>query len=99
MVNRFTLYTLFTCLLLSTLPSCAQQNTNTSSVSYDISADFKSLQNDILKLVNEHRTAIGLNALQLSDAATSEATKHSIDMAKGRMSFGHDGYDERMQHL
>ena len=52
-----------------------------------------------MKLVNEHRTAIGLNALQINDAATAEATKHSVDMAKGRMSFGHDGYDERMQHL
>jgi uncharacterized protein YkwD len=99
MANRFTLYTLFTWLLLSTLSACAQRNTNTSSVSYDISADFKSLQNDILKLVNQHRASLGLKALQLNDAATAEATKHSAEMAKGRMSFGHDGYDERMQHL
>lgn len=99
MTNRFALYTVFTFLLLSALPSCAQRNISSSSVSYDISADFTSLQNDILKLVNKHRTAMGLNVLQMNDAATAEATKHSADMAKGRMSFGHDGYDERMQHL
>jgi uncharacterized protein YkwD len=97
--SRFILYIIGSFLLLVALPSCAQRNTNASSVSYDISADFTSLQNDILKLVNKHRTAIGLNALQLNDDATTEATKHSSDMAKGRMSFGHDGYDERMQHL
>jgi len=94
------LYTILTFLLLSNLPACAQQKPNTSSISYDAtSVDFKSLQNDILKLVNQHRAALGLNALQMSDAATTEAAKHSTDMAKGRMSFGHDGYDERMTNL
>jgi len=94
------LYTILTFLLLINLPACAQQKPNTSSISYDAtSVDFKSLQSDILKLVNQHRAALGLNALQMSDAATTEATKHSTDMAKGRMSFGHDGYDERMTNL
>lgn len=94
------LYTLLTFLLLSNLTACAQQKQNTSSVSYDAtSVDFKSLQNDILKLVNQHRASLGLNALQMNDAATTEATKHSSDMAKGKVDFGHDGFDERMQHL
>jgi len=95
-----TLFTLLTYLLLATLPACAQRNVNASSVSYNISAaEIKSLQNDILKLVNQHRTKLGLKSLQMSDAATTEATKHSADMAKGRTGFGHSGFDERMSNL
>lgn len=99
-LSRCTLYTLITYLLLTALPACAQRNTSATSVAYDAStADIKSLQNDILKLVNQHRAKLGLNALQMNDAATAEATKHSADMAKGRMAFGHDGFDDRMKNL
>ena len=95
-----TLYTLIAFLVLVSLPACAQRNTSTSAVAYDISsADIKSLQSDILKLVNQHRAKLGLNALQMNDAATAEATIHSADMAKGRTGFGHDGFDNRMKHL
>jgi uncharacterized protein YkwD len=93
------LYTVFACLLLIALPSCAQQHVNTSSLTDVNTADIKSLQNDILRLVNQHRAKLGLNALQMNDAATAEATKHSADMAKGRMAFGHDGFDGRMKNL
>ncbi|CAN5720463.1 CAP domain-containing protein [soil metagenome] len=99
MLIRRSLYTVFTYLLLITLPACAQQNIGTSSVSNINTAEIKSLQNDILKLVNQHRVKLGLKALQMNDAATAEATIHSADMAKGRMAFGHDGFDSRMKHL
>lgn len=100
MNTRFPLYTLITYLLLTALPACAQRITNTTSVAYDATAtDIKSLQNDILKLVNQHRAKLGLNALQMNDAANAEATIHSSDMAKGKASFGHDGFDTRMKHL
>lgn len=95
-----TFYTVFTFILLSTFPACAQKHVSTSSVSYELSeASIKDLQNDILKLVNKHRTAKGLNALQMSETANVEATKHSADMAKGKMGFGHGGFDERMSAL
>lgn len=99
-LSRFILYILFTCLLITALPACAQRNTNATAVTYDVkNADIKSLQNDILKLVNQHRAKLGLNSLQMNDAATAEATIHSTDMAKGRADFGHDGFDDRVKHL
>lgn len=95
-----TLLTLFTLSLLVTLPACAQRNVSTSSISYNLSSsDIKSMQNDILKLVNQHRSKLGLRSLQMNDLATTEATKHSADMAKGRMSFGHGGFEERKNNL
>lgn len=51
---------------------------------------------DILMYVNEHRKAEGLPALQLLDAASAEAAKHSADMAFRRTPFGHEGFDDRM---
>lgn len=87
-------------MLLTAFPACAQRNTSAGSVAYDVAAaDIKSLQNDILKLVNQHRAKLGLNALQMNDIATAEAAIHSADMAKGRTDFGHDGFDSRMKHL
>ncbi|MEP7317436.1 MAG: CAP domain-containing protein [Panacibacter sp.] len=55
-----------------------------------------SIVSDILMYVNEHRKAEGLPAVQLLDAASAEATKHSADMAFRRTPFGHEGFDERM---
>jgi uncharacterized protein YkwD len=94
------LYTLLVCLLLINIPACAQRNVSTASISYNISsAEIKLMQDDILKLVNQYRSNLGLRSLQMNDVATSEATKHSADMAKGRMDFGHDGFDERKTNL
>ena len=54
---------------------------------------------DILVLINEHRTALGLSKLVTSDAATKQATLHSVDMANGASAFGHDGFDDRMNAI
>jgi len=100
MQNRFILYTVFTSILIATLPACAQKHVAASSVSYEVSAaDIKSLQNDILKLVNQHRAKLHLGALQMNEVATAEATRHSVDMAKGRTGFGHSGFDSRMKNI
>ena len=42
---------------------------------------------DILVLINEHRTALGLSKLVTSDAATKQATLHSVDMGQWRLGF------------
>jgi uncharacterized protein YkwD len=100
MHRRFTLFTVFTYILLTTLPACAQKHAAASSVLYNVSAaDIKSLQTDILKLVNQHRAKLGLRKLQMNDVATAEAAKHSADMAKGRTGFGHSGFDSRMKNI
>lgn len=54
---------------------------------------------DILQLVNEHRAAKHLPPLEMFDNISDAAEKHSTDMAKKRVPFGHDGFDERVDGL
>lgn len=53
------------------------------------------LNDDILRLTNEFRKSKRLTELVMRDDLNEIARKHSDDMAKGRCSFGHDGFDKR----
>ncbi len=53
----------------------------------------------ILYYINQYRASIGLPALQLINEASSEATKHSAEMANRTTAFGHDGFDERIDNV
>ena len=53
------------------------------------------LSNDVLKYTNEYRRSKGLKELIMKDDLNSLARKYSEDMASGRSSFGHSGYDQR----
>ena len=53
------------------------------------------LANDVLKYTNEYRRSKGLKELIMKDDLNSLARKHSEDMASGRLSLGHSGYDQR----
>lgn len=50
---------------------------------------------DILKYTNNFRRSKGLAALEMRDELNAIARKHSEDMAKGRISFGHGGLNQR----
>ena len=54
------------------------------------------LANDVLKYTNEYRRSKGLKEFIMKDDLNSLARKHSEDMASGRLSFGHTGYDQRV---
>ena len=53
------------------------------------------LANDVLKYTNDYRRSKGLKELIMKDDLNSLARKHSEDMAKGRLSVGHSGYEQR----
>ncbi|MGN6616114.1 MAG: CAP domain-containing protein [Ilyomonas sp.] len=79
------------------LSACAQHTAATSAVFInhrDIS--LSGMEQSILNYVNEHRKAIGKQALQMIDIASDEANEHSVDMAKGKTAFGHDGFENRV---
>ena len=50
-------------------------------------------------LINKHRVSIGLKPLKMNDAINKEAVRHSKNMAGGKVSFGHDGFDVRSDRL
>jgi uncharacterized protein YkwD len=53
------------------------------------------LVDDVLKYTNQFRKSKGLAALTIRDDLNSMAQKHSEDMAKGRVGFGHGGFNQR----
>ncbi|MDN5212061.1 CAP domain-containing protein [Fulvivirgaceae bacterium BMA12] len=55
-----------------------------------------SIEEEILRLVNEHRSGLGLNELSSNQVIINEARKHSQAMSSGTVSFGHDGFDDRI---
>ena len=50
---------------------------------------------DILKYTNDFRRSKKLNALEMRTDLNAIARKHSEDMAKGRIGFGHGGFNKR----
>lgn len=67
----------------------ATQNTN-------IHTDY---QKQILYYVNQYRVKHHLSALKMSNTISTEAAKHSHDMANKSMPFGHTGYNGRIKRL
>jgi uncharacterized protein YkwD len=60
---------------------------------------YKDMETEILKYVNEHRTGMHLKPLKMNGIITAAAERHSKDMATGKIPFGHDGFNERMEKL
>ena len=57
------------------------------------------LAEDVLKYTNQFRKSKGLKILEMRDDLNAIARKHSEDMASGRCSFGHSGYDLRVTKI
>jgi uncharacterized protein YkwD len=57
------------------------------------------LQVDIVELVNQHRATLGLNPLTISNVVAEQSTIHSMNMAKGKTRFSHDGFDKRVDAI
>src|ERR1700755_3111547 len=57
------------------------------------------MESDILKYVNEDRIAHGLSPLQMNQLESSLAAKHSLDMSRGKVKFGHDGFNTRAKTI
>lgn len=57
--------------------------------------DNTSLVTDVLKQTNQFRKSQALPVLIIKQELNQIAQKHSIDMASGRVAFGHDGFSDR----
>ncbi|RYU97124.1 CAP domain-containing protein [Emticicia agri] len=78
-------------LITYTMPACAQSNTSDE--------DFTAMEQSILEEVNAYRATKKLKPMQMMPLITEAAMKHSKDMGRGRVPFGHDGFDDRMDKI
>ncbi|NCI46028.1 CAP domain-containing protein [Sediminibacterium soli] len=62
-------------------------------------ASTTNMEASILSYINAYRRSKGLPNLQTSGAAEQQAELHSRNMATGRTSFGHDGFQQRVKNI
>lgn len=62
-------------------------------------AEFSKSVQIIHKMINEHRVSRGLKPLELSEAISKVAADHSRDMSKGKVNFGHEGFEKRAKTI
>jgi uncharacterized protein YkwD len=55
----------------------------------------KNLVDDVLSYTNKFRKSKGLPALVINEDLNAIAETHSVNMAKGRVRFGHGGFNKR----
>jgi len=70
----------------------ASNDTNNYSTPSD------SVESKVHQLVNEHRTGMGLSALEWNETIASECRLHSEEMANTN-SLNHDGFNERINKI
>ena len=56
-------------------------------------------EQSILQLINDYRNSIHLNSLKIMNEVTIQAFNHSKEMAEKKVSFGHDGFDARVENI
>lgn len=57
------------------------------------------LEKDIYGLVNQYRLNIGLSELAWSNTVAKQCRNHSVDIALGNISYGHQGFQERIETI
>lgn len=61
-------------------------------------AQDSSMENAILKYINQYRVQHKMPPLKMNALMSKEAYKHSLDMAEHRMPFGHGGFLNRIKN-
>jgi len=57
--------------------------------------EYRDLEQSVVRLVNAYRVRRHLRSLVADTALARIARDHSVEMAARRVSFGHDGFDDR----
>jgi uncharacterized protein YkwD len=61
--------------------------------------DTQTLEQSVLRQINQHRATKGLPALTSDSRIVQQARLHSQNMATGKVPFGHQGFDQRVREI
>jgi uncharacterized protein YkwD len=81
--------------------SAKKRSTKNASSSRTVTkkTSFSDLEVEILFYVNKYRRSKGLSRLQMNPVITTEAEKHSSNMASKRSGFSHTGFSSRVKRI
>jgi uncharacterized protein YkwD len=83
-------------LLLLFLVSCTEDD---GPVTPPVDPGIMEIEARVHTLINQHRVEQGYAPLTLSDIITTQARRHSTNMADGSVLFSHDGFQERLDEI
>jgi uncharacterized protein YkwD len=95
MKNSFLKYSALFFLIIFFIFGC-EDDPATSNINNGSTAD--SVEAEVHRLVNLHRTGMGLQALEWNEIITNECRQHSQDMANAH-AINHDGFNERINKI
>ena len=82
--------------LLAFIPARQLQEPGFEKIATDSTATIAQIEKQAFDLVNDHRKSLGLPLLINKDNIAAQARLHSRDMATGKVDFGHDGANARL---
>jgi uncharacterized protein YkwD len=80
----------------TTYPVSNNGSSTTPSAKTNTAYNASELQKDILYYINQYRSSLGKKPMTFVDAANVQADVHSANMASGKTTFGHDGFEQRI---
>ena len=84
-------FTIFLLLILSI--SCEDNPVKNQGINYS-----NSIEQEVHRLINLHRTSLGLAGLEWNDINAEQCRNHSIDMANAH-TINHDGFNDRVNKI
>lgn len=89
-----------TSLIFAAVSSFAAEHSIVPVHKLDTSVDSsRPFEKEILFYINKYRQGKSLPALQMNMVISDQAEKHSEEMAEKKMSFGHDGFQDRVRNM
>jgi len=96
---RFPFCLLLLSLILQGPAACAAADSKQKPKDGSTEAEFSESVQIIHKMINEHRVSQGLRPLELNEAVSKVAAEHSRDMSRGKVNFGHEGFEKRTKAI
>lgn len=75
------------------------ENNNEHGINIKYPNELPELEQAIFELTNQHRANLGLDELVWSNTIAKQCRQHSTNMALGSLSFGHQGFNERLDKI
>jgi len=95
MIKRVLQFSILFCLILFLTTACEDDPVTSDN---NNGSPSNSVEAEVHRLVNLHRTGIGLPALEWNDIIANECRQHSQEMANAH-TINHDGFNERINKV
>ncbi len=95
-LSKIHLLIILTFLTMIGCSSIDDYNAPNQTINISSENSLSSLEQSIHQQINQYRQSINLSPLVINQTIVNEARQHSQNMAEGKVSFSHEGFDNRI---